>query len=343
MGWMRRTLVLLAGLVLAGSLVYSGATELMDQDVRTAPRYVIAAAGDIACNDPANGSSSPTTCQYDDTAHLVDDPDLTAVLTLGDNQYEEGQYEAYTQYFAPTWGRVFGKLRPAPGNHEYGSDPSATPDGYFRYFGNAVKGPDGLGYYSFDLGACPNDPCWHLISLNSELCFTDTGCGPASDPTDPGPGNMMYAWLQQDLVAHPDFEYPCTVAYWHHPFFSFSTQSGASDAVEPLWDLLYAASADIVLNGHSHNYERWRRQDPDGDYDPNGIREFIVGTGGASHYELQDGDRPENLARAQTNAFGVLRLSLKASSYRWRWVSAPGQPSFGDASSRAYRCVRASP
>jgi calcineurin-like phosphoesterase family protein len=350
----RRTPAFVALLAFALFAFDAGASEpirpraLRDRVEReTAPattRYVIAAAGDIACDHDPNGPSHPSTCQYDDTARLIDGDDLAAVLLLGDNQYERGRYRAYLRYFDPTWGRAFAKLAPAPGNHEYDNDPSSTPTGYFRYFGEAAKGPDGLGYYAFDVGACPNAPCWHVISLNSELCFAAGGCGPAADPSDPGPGNRMYAWLEQDLAAHADAEYPCTLAYWHHPRFSFSTGSGASTAVGPLWQLLHAASADVVLNGHSHNYQRWRPLDPDGMPDKgSGIREFVVGTGGASHYAIPSGARPKALAAAQANAFGVLRLTLKAEGYRWRWVSARGQPAFGDASDGVVSCVRASP
>lgn len=319
--------------------------DRVERETGTPPsRYVIAAAGDIACDHAPNGPSAPSLCQYDDTARLIDRGDLSAVLLLGDNQYEQGRYRAFLRFFDPTWGRAFDNLAPAPGNHEYDNDPSSTPTGYFRYFGDVVKGPDGLGYYAFDVGACPNAPCWHVISLNSELCFAAGGCGPAADPSDPGPGNRMYAWLEQDLAAHPDADYPCTLAYWHHPRFSFSTGSGASAAVGPLWNLLHAASADVVLNGHSHNYQRWRLLDPNGHADPRaGIREFVVGTGGASHYAIPSGTRPETLATAQADAFGVLRLSLRAEGYRWRWVSARGQPAFDDASDGAVPCVRASP
>ncbi len=349
---MRRTLVLLAVLAIAGSVIQAEAAENLrprairhrvEREGPVPTRYVIAAAGDIACADDAYGPQSPANCQYDDTANLIDRPSLTRVLTLGDNQYDRGAYDAYLSYFDPTWGRAKATLSPAPGNHEYANDPSSRPNGYFRYFGNGVKGPDGLGYYSFDLGACPDDPCWHLISLNSELCFTAGGCGPAADPADPGPGNRMYAWLAQDLADHPDSDYPCTLAYWHHPRFSFSTGSGATGTVGPLWELLHAARADLVLNGHSHNYQRWRPMDPNGEFDRvGGIREFVVGTGGASHYAIPSGDAPDNLASAQADAFGILRLTLEATGYRWRWVSAAGQPAFDDRSEHVARCVRAS-
>jgi len=352
MGAMRRTLALLGVLAVAATVIHAQASEDTHRRTRhrTEPagtgttRFVIAAAGDIACQNAPYGSGSPANCQYDDTARLIDGTNLARVLLLGDNQYDVGAFAAYMSYFDPTWGRAKPNLAPAPGNHEYANDPSSRPRGYFRYFGDAVRGPDGLGYYSYDLGACPDDPCWHLISLNSELCFAAGGCGRAADPSNPGPGNRMHAWLAQDLADHPDSEYPCTLAYWHHPRFSFSTGSGATSAVGPLWQLLHAARADVVLNGHSHNYQRWRPMDPNGGLDrETGIREFVVGTGGASHYALPSGTRPDNLVAAQADAFGVLKLTLKADRYRWRWVSAGGQPAFDDASEHAVRCVRATP
>jgi hypothetical protein len=300
------------------------------RDVSTAGhRYVIGAAGDIACASDPNGDEAPSSCQYDDTADLIEDTGLDRVLLLGDNQYERGEYANYLAYFDPTWGRVFDDISPVPGNHEYGNDASAQPRGYFRYFGGAVRGPDGLGYYSYDLGACPEDPCWHLIALSSELCFAAGGCDAATDPTDPGRGERMYAWLQADLAANAD--HACTLAYWHHPRFSHSIGSGATASVGPLWELLYAAHADVVLNGHSHNYQRWRPQDPSGGRDRGrGIRQFIVGTGGRGHYAIDGDAPPANLVVAQADAFGILRIALKPAGYAWEWVTAAGQPSFED-------------
>lgn len=230
-----------------------------------------------------------------------------------------------------------------PGNHEYPNGPSSRPKGYFRYFGDRVKGPNRLGYYSYDLGACPEDPCWHLIALNSELCFAPGGCRAAADPIDLGPGNKMYRWLGRDLANHPDTEYPCTLAYWHHPLFSFSSRGGTSSTVRPLWQLLYGAGADVVLNGHSHNYQRWRPQDPSGKFDrERGIREFVVGTGGRSLYAIPGRDWPATLVLAQSDSFGILRMELRAERYRWEWVTAVGQPKSEDTPAHSVRCVRAS-
>jgi hypothetical protein len=175
-----------------------------------------------------------------------------------------------------------------------------------------------------------------VIALSSELCFATGGCGRSAQPH--GAGERMFAWLRHDLATHPNDRYPCTLAYWHHPLFSFSTGSGATAAVRPLWRLLIRADADLVLNGHSHNYQRWAPQTAIGVRRASGIREFVVGTGGASHYPLASGPRPAALQAAQAYAFGVLRLALDDGAYRWQWVSAPGQRSFTDASRHPVRC-----
>jgi acid phosphatase type 7 len=305
------------------------------------PSYVVAAAGDIACQ--TKPWRDPDICQYDKTADLIDDASLVQVLALGDDQYETGTYRSYRAYYGPTWGRALQNTSPVPGNHEYADDPNAKPTGYFRYFGDRVKGPDGLGYYSFDLpkGCVPGrGVCWHFIALNSELCFSSGGCGPASDPSQPGDGNRMYEWLDRDLAAHPESEYPCALAYWHHPLFTISSPGGPEPAVRPLWNLLYRSRADVVLNGHSHNYQRWRQQDPAGALDRGrGIREFVVGTGGANKFGLL-GPKPANLATAQDAAFGVLRITLRRAGYSWRWVRASGQISgFTDTRSASVACV----
>ncbi len=305
--------------------------------------YVIGVAGDITCASDPYPRSSPNNCQYDDTSNLVVHQGLTEILTVGDNQYDTGAYRDYTNYFDPWWGRAKANIDPVPGNHEYSQDANSKPRGYFRYFGDRVKGPDGLGYYSYDLptGCTPGQGvCWHVVALSSELCFASGGCGRAPDPANPGTGNQMYAWLQNDLAAHPQSDYACTLAYWHHPLFSFSTGSGATAAVKPLWDLLFAANADIVLNGHSHNYQRWKPQRPDGTFDADhGIREFVIGTGGASKYALRSGREPANLVIAQDKSFGILKMTLKRAGYTWGWVTAAGQPSFSDTKTTSVKCV----
>ena len=295
--WARRIL-------LAGALVALGGTLLMRGTGAAGSGYpVIAAAGDIAC-DPSSsdydrGRGTTSECRELATAGLLTAGRYGAVLTLGDNQYDTGAYAAYRVSYGSSWGRVRSITKPAPGNHEY---ETSGASGYFRYFGKAA-GSQGRGYYSFDLGA------WHLISLNSN-CWAIGGCGK---------GSPEERWLRRDLTTHRT---ACTLAYWHHPRFS-SGLHGSSTATAAFWQDLYAGGADVVLSGHDHDYERFAPLAPSGKVDPaRGIREFVVGTGGRSHYGFVS-IQPGSQARDSTS-FGVLALTLRPTGYDWRFVPAVG-------------------
>ena len=267
------------------------------------PDPVIAAAGDIAC-EPAEPVTAAR-CHMRATSDLLVGTGLDAVLTLGDNQYEDGALEKFRRSYDATWGRVKAITRPAVGNHELAG---GAAHGHFAYFG-AAAGKPGQGWYSFDVGT------WHLIALNSN-CAAVGGCGP---------GSAQHEWLVADLAAH---RAACTLAYWHHPRFS-SGLHGDSAATAAFWQALYDAGADVVLAGHDHHYERFVPLAPDGAPDPaRGLRQFIVGTGGRSLYPAFLPRAGSELRNAVT--YGVLRLTLRAGSYDARFVPEAGA-TFTDA------------
>jgi acid phosphatase type 7 len=282
----------------ASALVLS--TMLTPVGLRTAAAAgdpVVVAAGDIATCNSGNDSA---------TAALVEGIPGT-VLTLGDNAYPDGSAGDYARCYGPTWGRpaIKSRTRPSPGNHEYNTKGAS---GYYHYFG-AAAGDPGKGWYSFDLGA------WHLVSLNSE-CIS--GCGP---------GSPMERWLKADLAASP---HRCILAYWHRPrFFSPAIEPGASHLekvdtrMSTIWSDLQAGGADVVLAGHRHVYERFPRQDSSGRLDPRGMREFIVGTGGALHESFRGKPAAHSEIRKE-QTFGVIRLSLHAGGYDWRFIPTSG-------------------
>ena len=70
------------------------------------------------------------------------------------------------------------------------------------------------------------------------------------------PRNLLPRTPMNDLAAHPA---ACTIAYFHHQLFS-SGEHGNQTKMRPTWDALYAANADVVLNGHHHDYERFAPQ-----------------------------------------------------------------------------------
>jgi acid phosphatase type 7 len=240
------------------------------------------------------------------TARLVESIPGT-VLALGDDAYDSGTAGEFSRCYGPTWGAVLDRTRPVPGNHEY-LTPGAA--GYFGYFGLQAGDPK-RGYYAFDLGA------WRLYALNSN-CAAIGGCGPDS---------AEVAWLKADLAAHPA---RCVLAYWHHPRFS-SGEHGSNAFVAGLWDTLYAAGAEIVLNGHDHDYERFAPMSDAGRVDgARGIVEFVVGTGGRSHYPF-NAILPASRVHDNTT-FGVIELTLSPGGWSSRFVPVAGR-AFTDTAS----------
>jgi hypothetical protein len=280
----------------------TGATD--DDETDPLAGGVIATAGDIVC-DPASssfGGSQPAVCQHRATADLLTGAD--AVLPLGDLQYPNGALDKFMAGYDPSWGAHAPTTYPAVGNHEY-NVPGAQ--GYFDYWASKGRptGGVGAGYYVVDMGS------WRLIALNSNC---------AAVPCTEGMPQNDFLEL---ALASPTRS--CILAYWHHPLFNSGTVHGSAmpSGARAFWDDLYAAGADIVLNGHEHNYQRYAKQDPAGQAAPNGIREFVVGTGGRSHYGFLD-LKDANYEFGNATDFGVLRLRLGESSYSWEFVALNG-------------------
>jgi hypothetical protein len=271
--------------------------------------HTVYTTGDIAfCQHPDTRFSHAADTAAVVAAGLASDPGAV-VLTLGDHTYPRGRPEEFTACYGPTWGRFRDRTWPAPGNRESATRGSA---GYFTYFGERA----GKGYYSFDLGA------WHLVSLDSNLSGA--------------PMAAQLAWLRDDLARH---KARCTLAYWHHPLYS-SGGHGSIAKMHDAWEMLHKAGADLVLSGHDHDYERFAPQDADGQLDqPRGIRQFVVGTGGAFAtpflWPLAHSEFREN------NRFGVLRLRLADDAYEWQYLPVAGsieqgpEPDHGRASCHA--------
>jgi hypothetical protein len=263
---------------------------------------VVLAAGDISCGDAGYTSTAPGRCQDRATSDLVLSLQSDKVLAIGDQVNGYGRVSEFMGVFEPSWGRFKSKILPIPGNHEYLED--RTAKAYFDYFNGAgaatgVAGERTKGYYSFDLGA------WHVVALNSNCDKVDCAA--------------QAVWLRTDLALHPSY---CTLAYFHHPLFAAPPLDPEGRVVH-FWQALYDFGADVILNAHLHNYQRFALMNPSGALDSTrGIREFIVGTGGYSHYRFT-GTAPNSEA-ANDNSYGVLELNLKPTSYSWRFVPVPG-------------------
>lgn len=275
------------------------APVLVVEDAPTPPADpVLLAAGDIA--DCVSTGDEAT------AALLAANPGTVA--PLGDLVYPSGTPAQFTDCYGPSWGVFKARTRPAVGNHEYLTTGAA---GYFGYFG-ALAGDPTKGYYSYNLGR------WHIVVLNSN-CAKVGGCGA---------GSPQLSWLRVDLAANPA---DCTLAYWHHPLFTSGSPHTGATNMRPLYQALYDANAEVVLSGHNHNYERFAPQDPAGNADPDrGIREFVVGTGGESHYA--SGTPVPNSQVRNHDTFGVLKLTLHDVSYTWQFLPVAGK-TFTDSGS----------
>jgi hypothetical protein len=247
------------------------------------PPGVLVGAGDIGmCG----------TKGAEQTARLIDGIAGT-VFTTGDNVYMRGTSDEFRNCYEPTWGRHRSRTRPVPGNHEYETGGA----GYYAFFGDRA-GPAGGGYYSYAVGP------WRVIALNSEISSV--------------PGSAQMEWLRAELASPPSL---CTAVYWHRPLFT-SGPNGDNPDMRNVWRALYDANVDLVINGHDHNYERFAPQDPDGRPDSQrGIREFIVGTGGATLYPF-----PQVRANSEVRAsvWGVAVFILASGGYQWEFVPVPG-------------------
>jgi hypothetical protein len=250
--------------------------------------FVVIAGGDTrgGCNTAAK-----------QTADLLDTfPSDTLILHIGD-MTDRGTPGEFNDCYDATWGRHKSQHRPVPGTHEYYT-PGAS--GYWDYFG-ALAGARDQGYYSFNVGA------WHIVALNSEI--------------DHSVSSAQVQWLKTDLVANLS---QCILAYWHNPRFSSGARHGSDPSVAPFWDALDAARADVVFHGHEHNYERFAKQNPSGAPDANGIRQFVIGTGGAPLYS----SFRTPLANSEVRdgiTYGIVKFTLRAGSYDWQFIPVAGQ------------------
>jgi fibronectin type 3 domain-containing protein len=245
----------------------------------------VAAVGDGASGEATSDAVADEIASWN--------PDL--FLYLGD-VYRDGTQTEFLNWYDDLGGRfgqLLGVTAPTPGNHEY-QTPGAQ--GYYDFWNNAPR------YYSFDAGG------WHFISLNSNQV---AGVGNSS---------AQYAWLKSDLANDTS---ACTLAFFHHPRYSVGAYSPGLPFVQPFWSLLANNGVDLVVNGHDHDYQRWKAMDSGGASDPNGTREMIVGTGGHEAYNITH-TNPRAVFASRVTQGGALQLQLYPGRATTQFVRTDG-------------------
>ena len=249
---------------------------------------VVYAAGDVAeCrNRPPEDSGAA------ETAKLI--PAGATVLIPGDTAYPFATAATYASCYEPTWGRHRATTLAVPGNHDYVNGRS---DDFQAYFG---AGASAEGYFARRLGD------WLVIGLDSQRT------GEALD--------RQYEWLEATLRENAGVR--CTLALWHMPAFSSGIEHGSTPKMQRFWALLEQNGAEFVLNGHEHFYEAFGPLDAGGQPTADGMREFIVGTGGARLYPIWN---PIHHSRLRLARHGVLKLTLDDGSYSWQFIDVAGR------------------
>lgn len=246
------------------------------------------------------GAGDISTCGNDNdakTAQLLGQIAPRFVFTVGDNVYQNGTYSEFMNCYNPTWGKYKSFTKPVRGNHDYNT---AGAQGFWDYFLYPA-------YYVYDIGT------WRIYVLDTELDVSAT--------------SAQVQWLKNDLAAHPK---SCVLAFWHRPRWSSGSAHGSDSKMQTIWQVLYNAKAELVINGHEHNYERFAQMNAYGQAVSSGLREIIAGTGGVSHSgfgTILSSSRVRN-----SNTYGVLRLNLRSGGYDWKFVPIAGQ-SFTDSGS----------
>lgn len=285
-------LALAAALCAGGSGCRSSRAPFPEQALPPPDAAVLVGAGDIA---DCNGSDDDATGAL--VQGLLERRPSARVFTTGDNAYPAGTLEEFERCYRPAWGAFLDRTFATPGNHDW-MTPNAA--GFRATFKLPAEGPL---YRAADFGG------WRILMLDTDCQASDTCTA----------GSPQLAWLARELEANRG---RCTLVLGHHPRFS-SGPHGSSDAHQPLWDVLAAGGADLVLWGHDHIYERFAPLDAAGRPDPAGVRAITVGTGGRSPYGL----RPEPAAGSEVRRAGqagVLVVTLLPAGYAFSFVTVDG-------------------
>jgi hypothetical protein len=291
---MRRLLGLLLVPILISGCGASGPTQAkLSSGTAAEPTATVVAVGDIAC--PPGSKVTATRCRQAATAAISRKLKPTRVLALGDLQYPDGTYRQFLGSYAKSWGKQRSITYPVAGNHEYNTRGAA---GYYKYF----------------KGRQPGAPGYYRRSLNGwQLYFLNTNCNKISCAT-------QRAWLERELKAHPS---KCAVIAGHHPRFSSGGEHGSSAFMRSFWTIAERYGVDIALSGHDHDYERFAPMNAAGVATSAGIRQFVSGAGGKNHY--RKGVTVPGSERFIAGSFGVLKLTLRPSSYSWQFVDTAGK------------------
>jgi len=262
----------------AGALVAGCGTDAARVDPQLAPRQ----AGTTvvwAVGDGADGGS-----QGKQVSRMIRADRPARFLYLGD-VYERGTASEFRRNYSPAYGALNRITSPTPGNHEWGN----RRTGYFPYWRRA-KGRTQPSYYRYTIGG------WEIVSLNSETSHRG--------------GSRQQRWLKRILARRGG---TCRIAFFHRPYLSAGEYSPGTRSLGSVWRTL-RGHARVVLSGHDHNMQRFRRRD--------GMTQYVSGAGGRERYRVDP--RDSRLAFGRGDRFGALRIEIEGDTARLEFRAATG-------------------
>ncbi|MBO4226909.1 metallophosphoesterase [Bradyrhizobium neotropicale] len=310
------------------------------------PIGILLAVGDIASchHDPTrNGKATAELIKREiASAKAIDQSLEVRVLALGDLAYDHGSSESFGCFDA-AWGEFKDKILPVPGNHDYETNRGAA---YFKYFETTLqnlKANKGKAYFSVEFPApadAADNRSWLLIGLDSN--------------TETGASSEQIRWLKAELSRT---NRKCILAFSHSFFYSSGLHGHGENRTvtltKPLvpekqsrafFQALYAGRASAFVAGHDHHYEQLGRANAEGKpadngqaaMVPEGVRSFVVGTGGKALYSNDYRKKWAFTEAYDLRSHGVLKIELYPDSYQW--VFLPTKPN--EASFKVIREVR---
>ena len=301
---------------------FFGASSASAQELPSNPPLaILLAAGDIAkCTDKGVDEATAKILLTEIEAAKKAGVRVH-VLAIGDLAYDGGT-AANFKCFGESWGRpeIYPHLLPVPGNHDVQTHADAKP--YYEFFAKLPIITDHRargGYYAVEI-ASGDRPAWRIYGLNAYV-----GMGTSS---------AQLKWLDADLRDHPA---TCVLAFWH-PFLFSSGHHGhgrsknpnaptkrLADAVPP-FRVLHRHGATVLLTAHDHVFEQFGRHDAEGKAAADGVRSFVIGTGGAPLYRsvVYETKAPNSEVYDQ-DTHGVLRVELFPERYKWSFLPIEGK------------------
>lgn len=263
---------------------------------------ILAGGGDIATSGTGKALKTANVVK----GILANNPNASA-LTLGDMAYPDGSASDFKNKYNPTWGQFKSRTYPVLGNHEYYTNNAGPAKSYFS---SGAKHDLSPTYYAVSL-----NPTLKLIVLDSSPTETSKAHGGPSCDTQQ---QFEIQELRSATAAGQD-----TVLAWHHPRWTngSSHQSDSTGCPRLFFDAAVDNGGDVVLNGHSHNYERFGPMGKNGPGE--GPFEIVAGTGGASFDGFISGGVPYQ-KRFQANGALELHQDTDGSGFTYKFDAVGG-------------------